>query len=365
MPLTFPYNADGGDALAKLITVSKGTLLHRFTNWDAAVTISGVTWKPAANTQVKTQVFRTNGDAAMCSVSVSASADDLIKQTDAADGKYRGGQCIIEECDPDHPELGKKTLLDGLIGPIYEVRVDEATLLNISVRGSLSAMRGLVGKKYAANCDYDLGDDHCRVPIRPAEQTRNKVYVTKLNASTVDGNGTGFATRVRTASDGGLPTEFENVYYECTTAGTTDTVPPSPPYDPTPGNTTTDGTAVFTCRDAFTRSFEIASVDANGFQFTTTTVNDPRAVDGWFSEGYAIITDGLTPGLLIPITNWVNSTKVVTSADNLTLRIQAGDVGEIIAGCDKRRATCFSKFDNILNFGGWGTFAPGRSIADV
>lgn len=369
MPITYADGIITGEGLCKLITISKGPLLHRFTTWQFPITVGANTWIPQSGCSVTALVFRVNGDVSNAQISVAASFTNLIQSTDAIAGRYRGGDVIVEVCNPFDPDAGKKTWMAGYVGDIKEDRAGEATLLQINCRGYLSRLKGLQEEKYYANCPLDLGEDRCRVPILPADQTRAKVYVTKANASTVDGvldAGTGFATRV--SSDGSfLPASYGNVYFECTTAGTTH-ASVQPTYDFTVGNTTTDGTAVFTARNAFVRNFEVDSLAANGYDLTLTDETDPRAVDGWFSEGYAIIrvaSDPNSVGLLIPIINWVNATTTLVSCDNLTGFVAPGDLGEIIAGCDHRRTTCFTKFDNILNFHGYGTFAPGRSIADA
>lgn len=366
MPITYPFPITG-EGLAKLVTITKGNFLHRFTNWSLPITISGVTWTPEASCKFSNLVKRINGDVSNVQITVAASAENLIRSTDAIAGKYRGGDCLIELCNPFFPASGKTVQMQGYIGSIEEERSGIDTILRITARGNLSRSKGLQEEKYGATCTLDVGEDRCRVAILPADQTRAKVYVTRLNAATVDKAGTGYATRVRTASDGGLPTEYEDVYYECTTAGTTHaSVQPS--YNSTPGATTTDGTAVFTCRQAFVRAKQVLSIAANGFDVTLTGSAEAEEVDGYYSGGYAIVRAATNPdavGVLLPIANWDSGSVTFVSWDNVVNVLTAGDYLEMITGCDHKRATCFTKFDNILNFHGYGTHAPGRSIADA
>lgn len=353
---------DESKSLVLLITITKGTTVLRFTDWPLPITVAAVTWIPQAGCSGKAIIFRTNGDVANSQISVGSYPGSLIAITDAVNGKYRGADITIEVCNPWLPENGKQTWLEGVIGPVEEDRSGLSTLINFTARGNLSRFKGLLEEKYGAACTLDLGEDRCRVPTFAADQTRNKAYVLKANAATVDKAGTGFATRV--SSDGsGSPASYGNVYFECTTAGTT--AGSAPTYNHTIGATTTDGTAVFTARDAFVRAFVVSAIADNGFDVTLTALPDTRAVDGWFTEGYAYIRSGLNPGLQIPIANWDHDSATFTSWDNLTLLVGPGDTGEIVAGCDHRRSTCFTKFDNIINFHGYGTFAPGRSMADA
>jgi hypothetical protein len=83
--------------------------------------------------------------------------------------------------------------------------------------------------------------------------------------------------------------DFDDRIYECTTAGTTHaTVQPTS--EVTVGNTTTDGTAVFTAREGFTRASEVALVD-NDRELHAEAALDAHA-DGWFDEGLLVWESG-------------------------------------------------------------------------
>ena len=81
----------------------------------------------------------------------------------------------------------------------------------------------------------------------------------------------------------------------------------------------------------------------------------------WFSNGIVKITSGSADTLILPIKSHLQTD---TSA-RLILRqpapaaLQAGDMVTLIAGCDRKFATCRDKFSNQLNFRGFPSM-PGN-----
>ena len=162
------------------------------------------------------------------------------------------------------------------------------------------------------------------------------------------------------------PETFEDVYFECTTTGTSHaSVQPS--YNFTVGNTTTDGTAVFTARNAWTRYAEVASI-VSEFNFTLDRDPDPRAVDGWFNQGGFRMFDGYSAGKVISdwqldrINRMITTYLPLGAANNSTL-IAVGDKLEIWRGCDFTIATCAGVFGNSLNFRGEPYFLGAAAAA--
>jgi hypothetical protein len=232
-----------------------------------------------------------------------------------------------------------------------------------------------------------------------------------------------------------LTEDYDDRIYTCTTAGTT-ALAEQPHYDTTVANTTTDGDAVFTASEAWTRAGVVATLVDNNRLFTAT-IDETRAVDDWFKYGAVIwdtgdnhdlamevktsvhdattgaatidvtdfntftrsagsfVTDGFVAGMVIVTTGFTNAgnngTFTVQTVGILTLdivettlisesgtgdetiispdyielflempyAIQVGDKFAIYAGCDKRIATCFAKFNNVVNFRG-EAFVPGQ-----
>lgn len=148
---------------------------------------------------------------------------------------------------------------------------------------------------------------------------------------------------------------YENIMYEVTTAGTTATKQPT--YNATVGATTTDGTAVLTARNAWMRSAVITSV-TNRRQFTVS-VDEPRAVDGWFKNGALFIFDGDNTGRSAEIKEWTQSTSEIQLYLPLPFDITPGTRIRLYRGCQKRLGEdCVDIFNNAVNFRG-EPFIPG------
>ena len=71
---------------------------------------------------------------------------------------------------------------------------------------------------------------------------------------------------------------------------------------------------------------------------------------GWFTGGEVVWTSGSNDGRRMEVKEFA-STQVVLALP-MGKSIQMGDTFSIIAGCDKTRETCQSKFSNIINFRG-------------
>ncbi len=168
---------------------------------------------------------------------------------------------------------------------------------------------------------------------------------------------------------GGTSFQYEDRIYECTTAGTSDAS--QPVYDTVVGNTTTDGTAVFTARDAFTFAAYVETSGEDGRTFTADPAifADPKFAGDFLDFGALVWETRLNAGHTSQVKN--------TTVPNFELllqtpfAIQPGDVFRVSAGCDKTRAACRDKFripgsrdfslGNAVNFRGEPDL-PGRDV---
>jgi uncharacterized phage protein (TIGR02218 family) len=75
----------------------------------------------------------------------------------------------------------------------------------------------------------------------------------------------------------------------------------------------------------------------------------------WFERGRAVILDGAGQGLAAAVKIDVldGGRRRIELWDRLRVDLQVGDRVRLSAGCDKRMATCRTKFDNLLNFRGF------------
>ena len=129
----------------------------------------------------------------------------------------------------------------------------------------------------------------------------------------------------------------------------------------TAGATTTDGSAVFTTRNAWVRHATIDTI-INAQAFTLTGSADPRdSVDDWYKLGAAILREGPYADTPIPIRKWTAASFRVDSFLICSHMIEPGMLIEIHRGCAKTEADC-NVFNNIINRRA-EPFVPGRDAA--
>lgn len=158
---------------------------------------------------------------------------------------------------------------------------------------------------------------------------------------------------------------YENKIFELVTEGTTDDVAPT--YDPTPGNTTVDGTTEWICREAWVRHAVVATVVSSTILALTVDEVRSETDDEWFEGGTVRAETGANAGLQGQIIKtWVGSTKRLTLFFGFPFAFEAGDELVIAKGCLKRPIDCKKFFyedadpqpGNIANFQGQPTL-PG------
>ncbi|MEO1398236.1 MAG: DUF2163 domain-containing protein [Pseudomonadota bacterium] len=106
-------------------------------------------------------------------------------------------------------------------------------------------------------------------------------------------------------------------------------------------------------------------VDINRSEFMTNvvveTVTQTRTLvvtgldgyaDAWFAGGTIRWTDGPNAGRSMEIASDVRSERSLILWEAMADTIAPGDMATVTAGCDKRFATCKTKFANPLNFRG-------------
>jgi len=277
-------------------------------------------------------------------------SDDAIPMEDVKGGLFDGARLTITAVNHQDTSQGQIILKRGFLG---EVRMSPSGRFTAELRGLKQALSQKVGDRVQPECRVDLGSSRCKVPIAPSVLGRNQaVTVGQFYVVVTDGAALGQA-------------QYENRIYEVTTAGTT--AGSAPTYDETPGNPTTDGTAVLKAYEAWTRHAVVATVvDNQGF---TVTITESRAIDDWFNGGAVVWESGDNTGAAMEIKDWVQSSSTLTLFMPMSFNIQVGDRLRVYPGCDKRYSTCKAKwaladsvnFDegNGINFRG-EPYLPGR-----
>lgn len=230
---------------------------------------------------------------------------------------------------------GEIKLRRGWLG---EVTAQDDGTFRAELRGLAQPLQGTIGDLYQPECRADLGDEKCKVPVAPALWAGSTAYAA------------GDFVRADLVSPG-AGTVYDEVgrIFECTTAGTSGGSAPS--WDTGVGNTTSDGTVVWTCRAAWTRPATIETVTDS---VTLVLLADgPEGYgDAYFSLGVVTWETGDNAGVSREVIAWDQSTRTLSLFSPPPSLPEAGDVLRLQPGCDKLAATCRATFSNFLNFRG-------------
>ncbi len=281
---------------------------------------------------------------------VTAILDDaVIKETELRAGLFDFAEVKIFVFNHQDTSQGMLRMSRGNLG---EVLTTTQGFFTTEARGIGQVMANRVGELYTVDCKFDLGDARCRLPIEPPVLLRNQDVLV------------GEFYRVVTAgSPDGTSADYEDRIYVVKTAGTT--AGSQPTYDTVVGNDTTDGTAVLTAEESWTRFAIVSAVDGTEprrrFTVAELTPNSggPRGgfPDDWMNLGAATFETGDNSGVTMEVRDFAADDDATITQDvelfqDLPSDIVVGDKLRIFPGCDKRMTTCVTKFLNELNFGG-------------
>lgn len=166
--------------------------------------------------------------------------------------------------------------------------------------------------------------------------------------------------------------DFDDRIYVVTTAGQSDAFL-QPAYDTIVGNTTTDGTAIFTAEEAWSRCIEVSAVDEADprkiFTVTELTPSTGPGTDGRdqfptdsMNGGVVVWESGANAGISMEMRDFTQSgaTQVIELFLDLPFDISVTDKGRVYRGCNKRLIEdCRDIFDNTVNFRG-EPYVPGQ-----
>jgi hypothetical protein len=305
-----------------------------FTDHDADLEFESVTYR--ARTGYRRAAIAARADLSVDDTEVEGILD--AAEIDAASlraGLWDGAEVRIFLVNWSDPAQGALRLRKGRLGEV--IARDDGTF-RAELRGLAQALNVTVGELYTPECRADLGDARCRVPLRPPLRQDSTAYAL------------GEFVRVETDPLAvGTYREQERIY-ECTTAGTTASSPPT--FDTVIGNTTTDDTAVWTARLAWTLPATVESAPDLSTVVIQNIGSAPTQPDGWFEHGVAIFETGLNAGVARDVLAWIQASRALALFLPLPFPAIVGDVLRVQPGCDKRLATCRDRFANQLNFRG-------------
>lgn len=314
------------------ITRRDGTVF-RYTDHDADLTVSGDTYS-ALGGYTRTAIAN-EASFAVPNLDVQGYlAAGQILRADVEAGLWNRAEVLIFAVNYESTADGPLKLRRGWFG---EITATPRGAFKVELRGLQQALSQRIVELTSPICRADLGDTRCKVPIDPDLRANSTAYAL------------GDYVKVATAgSPSGTYADYEDTIYECTTAGTSDSSAPT--FDTTPGNTTSDGTVVWTAREAWTRTATVASVtDRLNF---TISVTESRAVDDWFNYGSVIWEASVSDnpvGTVREVKDWTQSGSAVELFAAAPFLPSVGDELRIYRGCDGLRATCKDVFDNVAN----------------
>jgi hypothetical protein len=228
-----------------------------------------------------------------------------------------------------------------LTGFAGEVNVDDQTI-TITFQELTGKFNQNILREIKYNCSHDLFDDRpkkCRVANNVSEWVASTLYVTRTPKDAI-GEGTRIVKpKVATQAN-------PKYWFRCKIGGTS--AGSEPAWPSTLGATIVDGTVTWEAIYARRRTGTVTTV-TNNSEFAASSID--------FALNYA------TAGYV----EWLTGNNVGVKTDifeddgagNIELfmpmfkNIQVGDTFIIFAGCDKLASTCFNKFWNIFNHGGF------------
>jgi hypothetical protein len=316
-----------GARLAYLLVITRvDETIIRLTGYSKRLTIDGDTFDPDPGFEIGDYTETNNGEVPNLTFKVAMRDGGLFTKEDINNRLFENSEAILYITDARTPTLDDEIARGILKG---EVRFDPQGNASFEFLNKFELQRDIISRKYTIEDNVDFGDRRNKIPTFPTvdETSDDLADVERSTAYAL-----GERRRFRYAGAGN-PSDYHNVYWEVTTAGTTGGSAPGSPSD-TPSATVTDGSVVWTVRNAYARAFQVASIIDESH--ITITVTEPRAsgVTTWFERGFIWMRSGYMKGQQSDLDAW-DGTSQISLVVPMAGLFAIGDWGEISPGYDQ------------------------------
>ncbi len=339
---TFSFSLENA-RLAYLMTITRSDeTVIRVTTYTHDIEIDSVVWN-AILLEIGDFTETNDGSLSNLSFSVGTKANEQFDPYEIDLGLYEDANVLIEITNAANP-TSKDFEFEGRLNGNVEYDLEgNATFEVLNLYGT---PRDIFVRKYTIEDNVDFGDPRrSKIPTFPSidETTDDLRDVARLEVLAV-----GDRRRFRFAGAGN-PSDYHNVYLEVTTGGTTGAGGPT--ISDTVSATSTDGSVTFTTRNAYARSFQVATLIDE--RHITITVTEPRATaETWYAPGRLIMRSGFCKNRVSVIDAWdgTSQIEIVEPFGNL---LTVGDWGEIAPDYDQTLEMAATKYVNANNYRGF------------
>ncbi|HJT63067.1 MAG TPA: DUF2163 domain-containing protein [Burkholderiales bacterium] len=304
--------------------------IYGFTDHDRDLVVSGVTYAALSGFLFGAQQLK--ADYSVPNMEMVGAFDSVaVTEADLEAGLWNGAVIEVFRVNWADVTQGIEKLGKGYLGDVKRGRTGFTAEWN----GLLKHFLQQIGDLFSPDCRAELGDARCKVRLDPPAWAATTAYT------------------VRPAGDAGLgsvvkPSAYNNRHFKCTTGGTSGGSEPS--WDTVIGNTTADGSVVWTAIQALTVEGSLTSDAADRMTLVDTSRTE---ADDTFGGGTITFISGLNIGLSQQVKSWTLSGTTMVLQKPMPYACAASDDYTMTVGCRFRHdLDCVTRFDNIHNFRG-------------